>query len=170
VEISPTTSWDLWVFDVAARKAVPFLRTAAIERNPVISPSGRWLAYCSNTSGREEVYAEAFPSGGRRIKISSDGGAEPLWSADGRELFYRSGTALMRVGIEETQELNPERPAPLFDVTEFINASTLGPVSYAVAADGKSFYFVKPSPGSPEPTRIHVVLGWIEEFTRSLKR
>jgi serine/threonine-protein kinase len=169
-EVSPATSWDLWVYNVSTRKAVPFLRTPALERNPTISPDGRWLAYCSNSSGRGEIYAEAFPAGGRRVKISADGGSDPLWSADGRELFYRSDTALMRVGIEEGQDLNPGRPAPLFSVDSFAGDGAFGPVSYAIAADGKSFYFLKPSPQPPAPTRIHVVLGWFDEFARSLKR
>ena len=169
-EVSPTTSWDLWVYDASTRKAAPFLRTAALERNPAISPDGRWLAYCSNSSGREEIYAEAFPAGGRRVKISADGGWEPLWSADGREVFYRSETALMRVGFAGGQDLNPGKPVPLFPVAGFSTAITYGPVSYAAAADGKSFYFLKPAPVSPGPARIHVVLGWLGEFTRSLKR
>jgi Tol biopolymer transport system component len=169
-EVSPLTSWDLWTYDATTRRARTFLQTEAAERSPAISPNGRWIAYCSNSEGHDEVYAEAFPSGGRREKISADGGSEPLWSYDGREIFYRKDSTLMRVAIEGSAELSPGRPTPLFDVSAYAPAWTLGPVSYAVSHDARSFYFVKPIPIPPEPTRIHVILGWLDEFTRSIER
>jgi len=169
-EASPFTSWDLWKYDAAAHRASPFLRTEALERTPAISPSGRWLAYSSDQSGRFEAYLEAFPDGGRRVQVSGGGGTEPVWADDGRTLFFVSNGRLMRVGIREEPTLALEKPIPMFDVGAYLAAATYGPAGYAVSADGGSFYFVKPSPQPPVPTRIHVVLGWLGEFTRSLKR
>ena len=67
--------------------------------NPAISPDGQWLAYRSDESGRDEVYVERFPELGGRVQISTEGGQAPLWSSDGRELFYRAGDAMMRVVV-----------------------------------------------------------------------
>ena len=169
-EVSPITSWDLWKYDSVNLQASLFLRTDATERNPAISPSGHWLAYASDRSGRYEVYVEAFPAGGQRVQVSADGGEEPAWSHDGRALFYLSGNRLMRVGVRERPDLDLDKPAAMFNVDAYLRANTYGPVSYAVAPDGRSFYFVKPTPVPPGPTRIHVVLGWLDEFTRSMKR
>ena len=80
----------------------PLLQTDANEASPVISPDGRWLAYQSDETGRYEAYVQRFPELGGRQPISTNGGLDPLWSSDGRELFYRVRTprALMAVTIE----------------------------------------------------------------------
>lgn len=169
-ETSPLTSWDLWKYDTAAHQASLFLRTEALERTPAISPSGRWLAYSSDRSGRFEVYLEAFPAGGQRVQVSGSGGTEPVWARDGRTLFFVSGSRLMRVGITDGPALALEKPVPMFDVGAYLAAATYGPAAYAVTPDGGSFYFVKPAALQPAPTRVHVVLNWYDEFTRSLKR
>lgn len=93
-----TTGLDVWILPVGEpQKAFPFVDTPAAEDNATISPNGQWMAYQSNTSGRDEVYVEAIPAGMRqrttmsadgRLQISIDGGTQPLWRADGRELFF----------------------------------------------------------------------------------
>ena len=60
-----------------------------------MSPDGHWVAYVSNLAGQWRVYVQPFPEGGRVIPISTGGGTEPVWSRDGRELFYRDGTQLL---------------------------------------------------------------------------
>jgi eukaryotic-like serine/threonine-protein kinase len=169
-ETSPLTSWDLWTYDTATRQARVFLRTEALERTPAISPSGRWLAYSSDRSGRFEVYVEAFPAGGQRVQVSGGGGTEPAWSNDGRTLFFVSGGRLMRVGITDGPVPALDKPVALFDVGAYLAAATYGPAGYAVTPDGEAFYFVKPAAIESTPAHVHVVLGWLDEFTRSLKR
>lgn len=80
----------------------PLVHTSAVERNGIVSPDGRWLAYDANDSGSFEIYARPYPDvGSGRWQISTGGGTQPLWSRDGRELFYVSpANALMRVGVE----------------------------------------------------------------------
>jgi len=78
------------------KKPFPFLATPAIEDNPEFSPDGRWIAYSSNASGREEAYVRPFPGPGGQYQVSRSSGTQPQWRGDGRELFFLSldGTLL----------------------------------------------------------------------------
>ena len=69
------------------------------ENTPRFSPDGRWLAYMSDESGRLEIYAQAFPGPGEKYTLSTQGGKEPVWSRDGREIFYRDGDRMMVVPL-----------------------------------------------------------------------
>ena len=89
-ESGSTTGRDVWVMSAGDRALRPLLRTAAGEGGAAISPDGRWLAYVSNETGRDEVYVAPFPGMGGRWQVSEGGGREPAWSRDGRELFFRN--------------------------------------------------------------------------------
>ena len=93
--LDPKTQWDVWTMPSTAsrtgaeRTPVPYLRTAFNEHQGRLSPDGRWMAYVSDESGRWEVSVGAFPThGARGMRISTDGGLQPQWRHDGRELFY----------------------------------------------------------------------------------
>jgi len=89
--IDPETSFDLWVLPVSGdKKPFPFLKTPFEERNGQFSPDGKWIAYQSNESGRFEIYAQPFPGPGRKFQISGNGGAQPRWNKNGKEIFYVS--------------------------------------------------------------------------------
>lgn len=102
-EVSPQTGPDLWTLPLEevqsdhpkAGKPQPFLVTPANEASPMISPDGRWLAYQSDESGRNEVYVRRFPGPGGKWQISTEGGERPTWSRKKSELFYRSGEGVM---------------------------------------------------------------------------
>jgi serine/threonine-protein kinase len=162
-EADPVTGWDVWALDFATRQAISLRRTAAAEQHPALSPGGRWVAYASDESGRFEVYVEAFPAGGRRLQLSVDGGAEPLWAPDGRQLFYRSGDQLMSVRVTSDAVLSAERPVKVLDAP-YPYSSAYGNAGYAVAPDGQHFYFLRPAPQPDTPTRINVVVNWLEEL------
>ena len=162
-EADPVTGWDVWALDLATRQATPFRRTAAAEQHPALSPGGGWVAYASDESGRFEVYVEAFPAGGRRLQLSVDGGAEPLWAPDGRQLFYRSGDHLMSVRVTADAVLSAERPVKVLDAP-YPYSSAYGNAGYAVAPDGQHFYFLRPAPQPATPTRINVVVNWLVEL------
>jgi Tol biopolymer transport system component/tRNA A-37 threonylcarbamoyl transferase component Bud32 len=98
-EVNPVTLRDIWVLRMSDRKALPFLRTRFDEAVPRFSPDGHWLAYISNESGRYEVYVQPYPGPGGKWQISTEGGMEPVWNPNGRELFYRSGDKMMVVDI-----------------------------------------------------------------------
>ena len=104
VEVNPTTGQDIWVLRLGDRKAQPFLRTPFNEAAPRFSPDGRWLAYISDESGRYEIYVQPYPGPGGKWQISTEGGTEPVWNRNGRELFYRSGDKMMAVDIATQPE------------------------------------------------------------------
>ena len=142
------------------------LQTPFNEHTGMLSPDDRWLAYVSDDSGREEVYVTPFPGPGGREPISTDGGAEPVWSRDGRELYYRNGEALMAVTIRTEPELIPGKPTLLFAGPY---RSGVGPgenpgSNYDVTPDG-SFVMIR-NEESPTATEILVVLNWLEELER----
>lgn len=100
---SPDTGSDVWVMPVdGIGQARPLVQTKFDEHSPRFSPDGRWLAYVSNETGAAEVHAQPFPGPGRIVRISTKGGTFPIWSRDGRELYYREGTGLIAVKVSTT--------------------------------------------------------------------
>ena len=97
------------------RRPVLYLQTQFNEHHGHFSADGRWMAYSSDESGRWEVYVRAFPSEGARGQISRDGGVEPRWGRDGKELFYVSpdGT-LMTVAVQPAGAFQASAPRALF--------------------------------------------------------
>ena len=88
---SKDTGWDVWILPTFGdKKPFPFVKTNFAEYWPAFSPDGRFIAYQSNESGRNEIYVQSFPGPGGKWQISAEGGLEPHWSEDGKELFYRS--------------------------------------------------------------------------------
>ena len=90
---------DLWLLPVNGdRRPIPFLRTGFNQTQSQVSPNGRWIAYTSNESGGDEVYVESFPRPGSRYQVSTHGGVQPRWGAEGRELFYLASNQVPDVG------------------------------------------------------------------------
>ena len=144
------------------------LETSFNEHTPKLSPDDRWLAYVSDESGRDEIYVTQFPRVGK-WQISTEGGKEPMWSRDGRELFYRNGEKMMAVAISTGSELSPGRPTLLFEGPYDLKQGS-GATNYDVAEDGRFVMIRTPdSPAqetsSPEQ-QIHVVLNWFEDLKR----
>ena len=83
----------------SAKLPRPLLVTRFYERGAVFSPDGRWLAFVTDESGRAEVYIQPFPGPGAKVPMSNNGGLQPMWSRDGRELFYREGDWMMAVSV-----------------------------------------------------------------------
>ena len=131
-----TNQFDLWVLPLFGdRQPVPFLTTPFEEKQGQFSPDGRWVAYCSDESGKDEVYVQSFPVAGNKVLISTDGGREPRWRRDGRELFYLAADGkLMAVEVKAGSTLTAGIPKALpFKVIRRNWAS------YAVTADGQRF-------------------------------
>jgi Tol biopolymer transport system component len=165
VEVHPTTGFDIWVLQLNDRKAKPFLQTPFNESVPRFSPDGRWLAYISNESGRWEIYVQSYPGPGGKWQISTEGGTEPVWNPNGRELFYRSGEKMMAVDIATQPSLTAGKPRVLFEGR--YNPSPGTSPNYDVAPDGQRFLMIKPADaGEAAPTQINVVLNWFEELKR----
>jgi len=157
----PVTGSDIWTLG-ADRKAEPLLKTRASEYNPHLSPDGRWLAYVSDESGRAEIYVRPFPKLDGKWKISADGAGEPVWSRDGRELFYRSGGKMMAVSVETSSTFAVAVPKMLFEGR--YQFSGTGVSAYDVSPDGRRFLMVQPAEAARPATQIHIVLNWFEEL------
>jgi serine/threonine-protein kinase len=165
VEITPTTGYDIWMLGLGDRKAQPFLRTPFNESVPMFSPDGRWLAYISNESGRWEVYVQPYPGSGGKWQISTEGGTEPVWNRNGRELFYRNGDKMMAVDIAAQPSFTAGKPRVLF-AGHYVPPPGTTP-NYDVSPDGQRFLMVKPNEtGDASPAQINVVLNWFEELKR----
>jgi eukaryotic-like serine/threonine-protein kinase len=165
VDVDPATGWDIWVLRLSDRKAQPFLQAAFNENAPRFSPDGHWLAYASDETGHFEVYVQPYPGPGGKWQISADGGMEPAWNPNGRELFYRSGRKMMAVEIATQPGFTAGKPRVLFE-GDYVPTPLQFP-NYDVSQDGQRFLMLKPSEQeAAAPTQINVVLNWFEELKR----
>jgi Tol biopolymer transport system component len=164
IELNPTTGFDIWVLRLSDRKAQPFLRTRFNETAPRFSPDGRWLAYISDESGRFEIYVQPYPGPGGKWQISTEGGMEPVWNRNGRELFYRNGGKVMAVDIATQPGFAAGKPRMLFEGP--YEQPPVPIANYDVSPDGQRFLMLKPSEQEAAPTQINVVLNWFEELKR----
>jgi Tol biopolymer transport system component len=142
----------------------PLIRTPFDEGSPTLSPDGRWLAYSSDASGRYEIYVQAYPELGGRSQISTEGGTEPVWSRNGRELFYRSGDKMMAVEIDTRSGFSAGKPKSLFQ--GLYQPTPILDANYDVAPDGRRYLMIKPGAEEQAPTQVNVVLNWFEELKR----
>ncbi len=152
----PQTRNDIWLLPLGERKPQPLLRTKADERGGKISPNGQWLAYQSDGSGSVEVYVTQFPQPARSWLISRNGGGNPAWRGDGRELFFVAGNKLMTVDVGGGGEFKAGPPHPLFEI-EGLN--------YAPSQDGQRFLTGTVAEKAPTPP-INVVLNWTAELKK----
>ncbi len=155
---------------VPAPRVESLLATRFEERGAVVSPDGRWLAYESDNSGRFEIYVRPFPAVDEgQWQLSTAGGVQPLWSRDGRELFYVAPNgALMTVPTEPTASLwSAGAPTPVVRPGYFTAAGL--PFTgrhYDVTLDGQRFLMLKEDESAASTAQISVVLNWFEELKR----
>jgi serine/threonine-protein kinase len=157
------TSFDLYSLslkDPAQIKTV--LKTPAYEGGARLSPDGRWLTYVSDESGQNEIYLRPFPGPDRRWTISTQGGTQPAWNPNGKEIFYRNADKMMAVDVATVPEVKLSAPRTLFE-KEFAFGRGITIANYDVMPDGDHFVMVKDEPGA---ARLHVVLNWQSELTR----
>jgi len=136
---------DTMRFDDPQHVLHPYLTTRYNESWPALSPDGRWLAYVTDESNRSEVYVRPFRSGGPRVLVSQSGGSEPIWSRDGRELFYvgtdGNGPKLMAARVATGPEFRVLARSAMFDANEFEGATPHA--NYDVMPDGRHFVMVR---------------------------
>lgn len=159
-EWSATDQGDIWILPLEGeRKPEPFLRTPFSEFFSSFSPDGRWIVYTSDESGRYEVYVRPYPGPGGKWQVSTEGGEEPVWSANGQELFYRNGEKWMVASVQTKPDFRAQTPRLLFE-NYFINVPGL---SHYVSPDGQRQVMIQPV-GQETPKQINVVLNWFEEL------
>jgi serine/threonine protein kinase/Tol biopolymer transport system component len=161
-EGSAGTANDIWKLSLENnRKPQIVLQTPLEESQGVVSPDGRWLAYVSTESGRREIYIQPFSGAARKWPISTQGGDQPRWSRNGRELFYRSGDKMMAVDITTQPDFVAGSPHVLFEAPLFY--ASLNMTGYDVAPDGR-FLGIRLVMPDPPANQINVVLNWQEEL------
>lgn len=153
-------AFDLWVKGLDGdQTAWPIANAAFDERDGQFSPDGRWVAFESDESGAGEIYVQPFPGPGRRLVISSGGGSQVRWRADGGELYYlRPDESLMAVPIATTANGLPiGAPVKLFNMA-LAPVRAISRQQYVVSNDGQRFLAVE-SPAAPVPP-VTLLLNW----------
>ena len=166
----PQTGSDIYTLSLDGdKKPRVLLRTKFSEGSPKFSPNGAWLAYSTNESGQPEVWAMAYPAG-ERIHISTNGGTDPLWRHDGRQLYYRLGDQMMVVDVSYGPSLKASKPRMLWRGNYLAGAGSscgmAGPTSanYDVTPDGERFLMIEDASSTAESERLRVVSNWSVEL------
>jgi serine/threonine-protein kinase len=142
--------------------AKPIANTQFTEDMARVSPDGRWVAFVSIETGAEEVFVQPFPGPGGRVQVSIRGGGEPVWSRDGKTVFYRNEENLMAARLSFDGGLRvASRDVVFADV--FVKRS-LPHANFDISPDGTKFLFLK---ATSEPEAI-IVHNWIDELRRKL--
>ncbi|UQA58111.1 protein kinase domain-containing protein [Polyangium aurulentum] len=156
---SARSAHHIWVLslDGASSRERRLTDSSATEIFPTFSPNGKWIAYAEGDEDGHRIYVRSFPDGGVKRQITAQGGTEPLWSADGKTLYYRSGAEIRAVGVSAEDGKTTGGP-------RVVHAGRLGQLdgdlrSYAVGRDGR-ILVVAPAEDGPKVTQINAVLGW----------
>jgi serine/threonine-protein kinase len=160
MHISPETSLDLWV-KTGDQQPRPWLATKFSELLASYSPDGKYVAYCSDESGQYEIYVRPASGEGAKWQISTESGEEPIWSRDGRELFYRNGQKWMAVDVNTAQEFKSGSPRVLFE-GPYLNIPGF---SYDVAKDGR-FLMLEENFKQPPTLQVQAIFNWADEVKR----
>jgi hypothetical protein len=170
---------DLWLLEASSatregnsKRSLTLLQLPTSGADPVtsrdlvFSPDGRWVAYTSDASGRNEIYVQPFPGLHQDRQISDRGGVEPVWNRNGRELFYRQGDAVMSVPFTASSAPAPGASHVLFRgayvagpwgrTNYHVVQGAIGARAYDVAPDGQHFLMVRPGPDA-QSSEVHVV-------------
>ena len=165
----------VWVLPMEGdREPHPFAASGFPEGAGKFSPDGRWMVYCSMESGKAEVFVQPWPGPGPKIQISSEGGMDPVWRRDGKEIFYRNGTKMMTVAVGTQPPFRAGRPQQLWEGDYMFGPSSSCGIkgttttSYDVSPDGQRLLMVRETDQKMYATKIVVVLNWVEELKRKM--
>lgn len=164
-DMSPTIEEyrEIYRLDVESGALSRLTQSAGDERAPRISPSGRWLAYSTDETGRHEVYLRSFPDGKEAIRLTQDGGDWPVWSPSDRILYFRNNGKLWLLQIDTETGL-PQRaagapPRPMLVLNRDFGQSDLDSADYTVMSDGR-LLLIEPSEREAKVEQIRVILNW----------
>jgi len=151
---------ELWVLTYPELKSSLFLKSPSIVARAQFSPNGKWVAYASNETGKWEIYVTSFPVAHGKWQVSSGGGEQPRWRADGKELFFLSANStMMAAPVTAETNFDSGTPIALFQATPRQPNSSRDQFVYDVSKDGQRFLILTrvEQPGTPPMT---VVLNW----------
>jgi eukaryotic-like serine/threonine-protein kinase len=152
---------DIWILPLDStggrsdRDAWSFIQSPAEESGGRFSPDGRWMAYTSNESGKNEVCVVAFPKREGKWQISNGGGIDPMWSRNGKELFYFNGSSLMVVNVLATNTFDSSVPRKVCEIPTNVSLWDISP-------DGQRFLAVDTRTQQMTLPRFEVVTEWFE--------
>ena len=159
----PVNRNDVWILSRSGDRH-PLLTSPAHEPHPRLSSDDRWITYASDESGSNEVHVRPFPNvnDGKWV-VSTSGGVAPVWSPDGRELFYINGTTMMSVAVDgRGGAFRFAAPTALFS-----GPFETGSPNFDISPDGQYFLMVEADPDA-KPTQINVILNWSRELQRPI--
>lgn len=171
------TGGDVVLIDLesggSAQEAKPLVTTSGSDFGGVFSPDGRWFAYVSGESGASEILIEKFPERGQKTRVASGPIGlvpPPMWSPDGKEIYFMRGTRgqvdVMAARVEHTPTLRVAEPRRLFTGNFLVGADS--GQTFAVSPDGRRFILQRLPPGRSRElgsaTQLQVVQNWFTEL------
>jgi hypothetical protein len=164
----PKQRSDIFLIDIATKIARPLIATPFSESSARVSPDGKWLAYLSDESGRGEIYVQPFPSLGHKTVISVDGGSQPIWSDDGRTIFFRGEKTFSSARLTVTGDIiQAATPQTLFPDT-FMRPQAVNHTTYEVFPDGSFLLFALPDEAASRQAAVVAVFNWLDEARRTI--
>jgi Tol biopolymer transport system component len=157
----PQTRDDLWIVPASgAGDARPYAAAGFNQTHGVFSPDGAWMAYASDESGQFDIYIDTYPEPGARIRVTTAGGTEPRWRRDGRELYFRRGTAIHAVSLGPMRRAAGAAPAALdVHATDRLFDAGAAIRAYDAAPDGRRFLLNLPA-ATTAPRSATMVMNW----------
>jgi serine/threonine-protein kinase len=153
--------YDIWTYSFDTKKSTPLIVTpGSAQHSSRFSPDGHWIAYVSDETGRLEVFVQPYPLTGAKFQITKNGGGHPVWSPDGKQLYYDNSGRMYSVPIETQPAFKAGDPATL-PVSGFLQAPGNNRRQYDITADGKQFLMK-----FPLPLQIRTVPNWFTNLKR----
>jgi eukaryotic-like serine/threonine-protein kinase len=150
---------DIWLLSLdGSGKTVPFFQSPADEGNPVFSPDGKYLAYETNESGKLEVVIVPFPSRAGKWQISAGGGANPIWSPSGQDIYFTQGTSIFAVTIHPESAFDFSAPRKILDLPPDVAYLT------GISTDGRQFTMITLPSKDLNTSEVTLVTNWFEEL------
>jgi Tol biopolymer transport system component len=167
---SDATGLDLLAVEVSSGRRIPVTGLTGDETEAQFSPDGKWVAFVGSITGRPEVFVQSFPDGAARTQVSTGGGTQVRWSADGREIYYLApDSKLMAVSFAATGASPDIKPPQALFVTHLANGNNVigNKAQYAVSRDGRFLLnSVVEAPSSP----IVVAVNWTRRLSAATRR
>ena len=166
IETRAESGHDISMLDTGSGRVTTLLNSRFDETYPEISPDNRWIAYCSNETKRYEVYVRALAGSGR-YQISTEGGTQPLWARNGKQLFYRWQDQVWVVDVHTDGALAPSRPRLLLTRSGYSSGHPVR--GYDLSLDSQRFLMVQIDKRAHSPvTEMVFVQNWFEELQAKL--